>query len=442
MNRGSGGGERRAMHYILEYLSMSYITLVMLAGLVVMLIANRRMKLEGLQLVWILLGLVFLLSVGEYLEYWCEAYQQDILWKYVKTSGVYCIYPLIALLELRLIAPQKSRRLLVLPYCIFAAIEVMDLYDAGLTYYFTANYRFHGGILRILPMTMSMVYLLWLMYESFGFLRRGNRSKALIVIFMAGSTMLTALLEYLDIIVGMTEEVAAFDLIVYFVYLAAICHSETQEELHRRELELAKSQQNLLMAQIKPHFVNNALLAIQESCYEDPEKAADLIGHFSRYLRNNITATDSDAVIPFGQEIEAVKEYLALEYADPSKCFRVEYDLRFTDFRLPALSMEPLVENAVKHGIDRYSENARVRIVSFRKRGAACIEIRDNGKGFEVNAETLGKGGIGFRNAGQRLEMLCGGTLKVRRENGWTIAEIRIPIKETEGEPHHENDHT
>ena len=182
-----------------------------------------------------------------------------------------------------------------------------------------------------------------------------------------------------------------------------------------------------MMAQIKPHFINNALLAVQEVCYTDPEKAAELLGHFAKYLRNNIEATGSESLVPFDDEVGAIKEYLELEYADTSKKFRFDFESEYTDFKLPFLSVEPLAENAVKHGIDRYSEDSRVVLRSYEAEEAYIIEIRDNGVGFDMNAETLGKGGIGLKNARQRLGIMCGGTLEISRLDGWTVARVSLP---------------
>ena len=415
------------MHYFTEYLTMSYFTLIMLAGFAVVLIANRKAKINGTQYIWVILGLVFSLTVLNYIEYWASAYHKSDRWLYFKTSLTYCIYPLFALLELYLIAPVKRKLILTVPYIAFIIIEIADFFDAHITYFFNGS-AFWGGEapLRPLPFIMDCLYVVILAAYSAKHWTVSSKAKNLIVLYMAASTILTALLEFRNKVTNLTDAIVAFDMIIYYVYLAAIQHSETQTELHRKELELEKSKLTLLVSQIKPHFINNALLSIREYCYEDPEKAADLVTHFAVYLRNNITGSDSDSLIEFTKEIEAVKEYLSLEYADSTKKFRVEYDLGVTDFMIPPLSVQPFVENAVKHGIDRYSPKALVKIVSYEKEEGYYIEVRDNGKGFDMNEETLGKGGIGFKNAAARLDLLCGGTLDIKNENGWTSVIIGI----------------
>lgn len=191
--------------------------------------------------------------------------------------------------------------------------------------------------------------------------------------------------------------------------------------------ELENKRYDLMKAQIKPHFINNAMTAIQELCYEDPEKAAELINHFTRYLRNNIDVTNGMSLIPVEKEIAAVKEYLALEYADKEKKFSFEFNLGCTSFQVPALSIETLVENAVKHGIDRYSENSRVILTTYEDKAGHYVVLKDNGVGFDPNEETLGKGGIGLQNTISRLEISCGGRLDIYRRDGWTVVTITIP---------------
>ncbi len=198
-------------------------------------------------------------------------------------------------------------------------------------------------------------------------------------------------------------------------------------ELEKAKTELAETRLTLMQAQIKPHFINNAMIAVQEVCYTDPERAADLIEHFARYLRNNINATNSSLPVDFKDEVQAVKEYLAIEHADTGKRFQFEFDIKCENFKVPALSIEPLVENAVKHGIDRYSVKGRVILASYETENAYHAEIRDNGNGFEVSDETLGKGGIGLKNTEERLRTMCGGKLEIKRIDGWTVAEIIIP---------------
>lgn len=428
------------MQIISEYISNSYMSLMPLAGLTVILTANRKTKIEGTQYIWGIMGVVLLLTICEYVEIWCDTYGKDYRILYPKTMLVYWLTPLIPLLEVYLIEPVRHKLLIAIPYIINVILTFADLFGTHIVYGFHEDHSFWSGPLRSLPLVVTGFYVLMLTLNSIHSLSRGSASKGMVVIFMGLSAVLTILAEYELFAVGYTEEIAALDIMIYYFYLAAIHHSEMQTRLHKSEMELERSRYDLMMSQIKPHFINNAMTAVQELCYEEPEKAAELIRHFSHYLRNNIEATSGGKPIPFYKEVEAIREYLALEYADSAKKFRFDFDLRCTSFMLPALTVQPLVENAVKHGIDRYSESSRVVLYSGEAEDAYHIEVRDNGVGFEQNAETLGKGGIGLQNSVERLRIMCGGELKIDRTDGWTIIKITIPKNFGREQNAHDND--
>ena len=368
--------------YVIDYFRQSYVTLMLLLSLSVILIANRKVKIDGTQYIWGILGMVFMVSVFEFIEDLCIEHSWPMWILYLKTSVIYCIYPLIALVELYLIAPVKHKVLVTIPYIINIALVMINLSGVRVMYWFNDNYNFKTELLYPYPTSLACVYVLLLAWYSFGFMKEGKSAQALIVTFMVISTLATALLDMAGIVVEFTDEVTVIEIMIYYFYLAAIRHSEVILELHNRELELQESKLTLMMAQIKPHFINNAMVAVQELCIEDPQKASETVGHFSRYLQNNIAAIGS-SMIYFMHEIDAVKEYLAVEYADSEKKFRVEYDLKCTDFMLPVLTVQPLVENAVKHGIDKYSPDSLIRISTEEDEKDITIMIEDNGKGID-----------------------------------------------------------
>ncbi|MBQ8927924.1 MAG: histidine kinase [Oscillospiraceae bacterium] len=211
-------------------------------------------------------------------------------------------------------------------------------------------------------------------------------------------------------------------------------------ELEAARRELAESRVTMMLAQIKPHYIYNVMNAVMELCYSDPEKAAETIGHFSDYLQGTIEAIDKQELSPFSKELELIQEYLAVEYADPNKVFRVEFDLKCTDFQLPALTVQPLVENAVKHGIDRYSPDSLVCLHTWEEAGTVCIRVSDNGTAEQGDDSLFAeKRGIALRNVTERLRTQCSGTLNVTHGEHSTQALIRI---QSQGRNEHAYDHT
>lgn len=170
-----------------------------------------------------------------------------------------------------------------------------------------------------------------------------------------------------------------------------------------------------------------------ELCYTEPELAADTIAHFSDYLRGKLDAFDSKELSWFDDELALIKEYLSIEYADRNKVFRVEYDLACTDFRLPALTVQPLVENAVKHGIDRYSADSLVQLITYEDVRNIYIKVTDNATAEQGDNSLFAESrGIGLNNAAERLNMLCGGDIAIEQDENGTSVVVTIPKPEQE----------
>ena len=228
------------MQIILDYLSYNYMTLMLLAGLTAILIANRRMKINNIQYVWSIMGIVLALTICKYVEIWCDTYNKDYHILFVKTMLVYWLFPMTALLEIYLIAPVKNKLLLAVPQMLNMLLTLIDLSGTGIVYNFDENHNFIEGVLRPLPLITVGFYVILLTKYSIQFISHGSKSKGSIVIFMAVSTLITIWAEYTTFAEGYTESIAVLDMLLYYFYLAAIQHSEVQAELHEREMELEK----------------------------------------------------------------------------------------------------------------------------------------------------------------------------------------------------------
>ena len=200
---------------------------------------------------------------------------------------------------------------------------------------------------------------------------------------------------------------------------------------HVQDLRTEQSIQ-LMMSQIQPHFIYNTLTTIQNLCLTDPDKAFDTIAMFGTYLRQNLESLDQPKLINFQKELEHTKVYAQIEMIR-FPYIKVKYDIRDTDFELPALTVQPLVENAIRHGVRiRTEEGGIVTVITYREPRCHVIEIRDNGKGFDVSALENAEGQhIGLRNVRDRLEQMCQGTMDIDSKPGeGTVIVIRLPVKE------------
>ena len=225
------------------------------------------------------------------------------------------------------------------------------------------------------------------------------------------------------------------------VMLYGLFHSEATRQLVERDRMLAEDERQLaekdrqltetriatMISQIKPHFIYNTLGTIEQFCLEDPPKAADLVRKFSLYLRGNFTELNSPAPIPLSQELRHVQLYTDIEqirFPD----MRVEYDLRSGEFMLPALTIQPLVENAIKHGLMKLESGGTVVVSTYETATAYCVQVRDDGVGFDLTRTRDTKKHIGIENIRARLALVCGGSLTIYSAPGQgTTAMITIP---------------
>ena len=199
-----------------------------------------------------------------------------------------------------------------------------------------------------------------------------------------------------------------------------------QQEIARQQREIAHERASVMVLQMRPHFIYNTLMAIHSLCRLDPRKAQQITTDFTNYLRRNFNAVASDSAIPFTTELEHTRAYLAVEQAVFEDMLIVVYDTPFTRFRLPPLTLQPIVENAVKHGMNPYSGPLRISIRTRHADAGTEITVEDTGPGFDPDDES--KPHNALANIRQRLEMMCGGSLTITPgEGGGTVVTVTIP---------------
>jgi len=183
-----------------------------------------------------------------------------------------------------------------------------------------------------------------------------------------------------------------------------------------------------MVLQMRPHFIYKAMMSIYYLCAKDSKKAQQVTLDFTTYLRKNFTAIVSEDTIPFSDELEHTRAYLALEQVQFEDSLFVDYDTPHKDFRLPPLTLQPIVENAIKHSMDPEYAPLRICICTRKIDSGSEIVVEDNGPGFapvDDNFEPY----IALANICNRLEMMCGGkmTIRSRRKGGGTVVNVIIP---------------
>lgn len=183
----------------------------------------------------------------------------------------------------------------------------------------------------------------------------------------------------------------------------------SSEQAIRREMDF-------LQAQITPHFLYNSMNALVGLSYKNIDKLRETIHHLTIYLRAKFTFVFQEQLVPFERELELVKAYLAIEQLRFGSRLQVEYLLDGEiDCMLPPLTLQPLVENAVRHGIGPKPEGGTVRIIARYREQRVEFLVEDNGVGMDEeksNRRGHSQGnGVGLSNVNRRLHMIFGQTL-------------------------------
>ena len=181
--------------------------------------------------------------------------------------------------------------------------------------------------------------------------------------------------------------------------------------------ELAESRISTMISQIRPHFIYNTLGSIEQLCKLDPPKAGDLVHNFAKYLRGNFGELDNPKPILMSQEMEHVRHYINIEnvrFPDMTFTFEMNSD----DFHIPALTIQPIVENAIKHGLMKLPRGGTIHVVSYETDTDYCISVVDDGVGFDTGVLIDERKHVGLRNIRERLKVMVNGKLEIESTVG------------------------
>ncbi|KOY13209.1 ATP-binding protein, partial [Paenibacillus xylanivorans] len=211
--------------------------------------------------------------------------------------------------------------------------------------------------------------------------------------------------------------------------------TRTLLQMKRSAEDAVRSELAFLQAQIKPHFLYNALNTIVTFSLEDPQTTHDLLLNLGRYLRGSFDFKSKERLVPLRRELELTGAYLRIEQARFGERLRIRYEVdEDADCLLPPLTLQPLVENAVRHGITTKENGGTVKISVRADSSYTLLTVEDDGKGMPDGFQTLfskeeeHKGGVGLRNIHLRLVKLFGTGVEIGSGiDGGTKVVIRIP---------------
>lgn len=206
--------------------------------------------------------------------------------------------------------------------------------------------------------------------------------------------------------------VAYLTLFVAVEVLFLFLNVEKNIRIEEDERKLKDANVKIMMSQIQPHFIYNTLSSISTLTTIDPKKAQQALDDFSDYLRMNFSSLTETHLVPFNDELQHIKVYTGLEKLRFNERLKVVYNIEVKDFLVPPLSVQPIVENAIKHGIIKKVDGGTVTIHTYENGEAYIVEVVDDGIGFDLNEVNFKDNEhIGLNNVKQRINSMCKGDI-------------------------------
>ena len=411
------------------YTAVSILSWASLAVLGILVAENDRLPRKQKRVLYIAYIVVALAALAEWMGLYLNGNPDYSPWaiRVVKCAD-YILTPLVG----GVIAMQFDSRTINSLFIgvlieVNTVFQIVSLFTGWMIRVDSTNHYSHGPLYNAyMIMYLVLIFLVILEYFIYGQnYRRQNRVSlyASMITVIAGIMMQEMIgggirTAYLAITLGMA---------LLFIHVTEFRQLESDDALQEQRFRI-------LMSQIKPHFLYNTLGAIQAMCYTEPEEAAEATAKFSRYLRGNMDSLSNTELIPFAKELEHTRLYLDLEKMRFEDSLQIQFDIRHTDFMVPALTLQPIAENAVRHGArGKRQALGIVRISSFKDEDCSKIIVQDNGPGFDpekvarANEEDV-ESHVGIGNVRERLKTMCGGSLDFESEPGkGTVAIIEIP---------------
>jgi hypothetical protein len=313
-------------------------------------------------------------------------------------------------------------RTVVALWIIFLLIVVFAQFT-DFIYYTEENNRYYRGpgyVLLLIPLIVIMILNIAAVFRTHKKLSKKYFIGLLVYLF----TMTVAVVMHMLIAVDM---MVVFGIALCALTMFGFIISDNMEQYMRQQREIAHQRSSVMVLQMRPHFIYNTMMGIYYLCDQDPAKAKQVTLDFTSYLRKNFTAIASEEMIPFNDELEHTRAYLAVEQAQFEDSLFVSFDTPHTMFRVPPLTLQPIVENAVKHGMNESCDPIHISVVTRQTDLSSEIIVNDDGPGFKPTDDD--EPHIALNNIRQRLELMCGGRLEVApREGGGTSVKVTIPI--------------
>lgn len=291
----------------------------------------------------------------------------------------------------------------------------------GIFYYNTDNQYFRGPLFPLMMAPLAVIMILNIV----GLFRRRKKLSKKFFTALLIYLLPTAIFIIMDMF-AFVDTLVSFWMFLCALTMFAIILTDNIEHYMHQQREIANQRADVMVLQMRPHFVYNTMMSIYYLCKQNPDKAQQVTLDFTTYLRDNFAAIANDNVIPFTEELKHTQAYLAVEQAQHEDRLFVKFDTPHTMFRLPPLTLQPLVENSVKHGMNPDGNPLNISVVTRQNDTASEIIVEDDGPGFSSSNDK--EPHIALENIRERLELMCKGKLEIaHRDGGGTVVRVTIP---------------
>lgn len=400
---------------------------VMLLALLLTVWLDAYLSAERKRVMGVIIVLVFSLILQNYMDNRLSLAEVYNALRIPVSIYGYAIRPVILVMFLYIVKPRGRYRVAWAMVGANAAVYLTAFFS-NIAFYFSSNGHFHAGPLRHTCTLISAVLYAWLFWLTMRQFRPRQRKESwipiLVTALIGGAAIMDFTVAFIEQPVAYLTMAIAISCVFYYTWL----HLQFVRE-HEDALVTGQRVQQML-SQIKPHFLHNALTLIIDLCDTDPQKAKEATVEFSRYLRGNMESIDRTGPISFEKELEHTKLYLDIEQMRFAGDLQVRYDIACTGFSLPALTVEPLAENAVRHGVREKPDGRGTVVIATRETPDGYeITVTDDGPGFDPDRlPEDGQMHVGIANVRERLRQIVDGSLEYRSAPGeGTAAIIRIP---------------
>ena len=311
--------------------------------------------------------------------------------------------------------PKINKILSIVNISLFSIFVILDIVNAFTGIFFTAD---NGEYVRSKTMILSQGYQFVMFIIVFLVAILNKKLKVNEKIAFAVYCILPVIAIILqNIFKGYA--IAYLSIIIAIEVLFLFSNVQRNIELSRQQEKNKEAQIKLLLSQIQPHFIYNSLSSISTLIPINPEKAQSALDDFTEYLRHNLASLNETHLIPFSDELEHIKTYINLEKVRFGNRVKVIYDVRVKDFDVPPLTIQPIVENAVKHGISKKIQGGTLLIKTYEEENFYYVVIIDDGIGFNIkDIDFDEEQHIGIKNIEYRLKHMCNAELNIDSEEG------------------------